>query len=362
MGKVRNVHYGDILIKFGEIIDVSKDELPYIKDEVIAKSLSEDCLLQNSDVIFADAAEDNTVGKCAEIISINDEFVVSGLHTIPCRPSIGFSKGYLGYCLNANSFHDQLLPLIQGTKISSISKKALLSTTVSFPTDMEEQKQITSFLYNIDIQIQAEQQRLDKLKQMKSACLRSMFPQNGGGNLPLIRFKGFNREWKYFNFETLFSIVNDSKSNVPTNQYKTVGKYPIIDQSKDFIVGFTNNNNPIVPSSGYIIFGDHTREFKYVDFPFYTGADGTQILRCKQDDVVPIFAYYLCLSLTIPNTGYNRHLKYVKESRFPIPPSIEEQERIASFFRSLDTKISLQTQRIEKLKQLKTACLSRMIA
>lgn len=174
-GTVMNVHYGDILVKFGDLIDMSKEALPYIKNDSIAASLADSCRLQNGDIVFADAAEDNTVGKCAEIISINNKDVVSGLHTIPCRPGTGvFAEGFLGYCLNAPSFHDQLLPMIQGTKISSISKKALSSTFITYPSDIDEQRHIASFFRSLDTKILLQTQRIEKLKQMKAACLNKM--------------------------------------------------------------------------------------------------------------------------------------------------------------------------------------------
>lgn len=174
-GTVMNVHYGDILVKFGDLIDMSKEALPYIKNDSIAASLAESCRLQNGDIVFADAAEDNTVGKCVEIMSIDNRDAVSGLHTIPCRPVTGmFAEGFLGYCLNAPSFHDQLLPLIQGTKISSISKKALSSTFISYPSDIEEQRRIASFFRSLDTKILLQTKRIEKLKQMKVACLNQM--------------------------------------------------------------------------------------------------------------------------------------------------------------------------------------------
>ena len=174
-GTVMNVHYGDILVKFGDLIDMNKETLPYIKNEPLATTLAESCRLQNGDILFADAAEDNTVGKCAEIMSIDNKDVVSGLHTIPCRPGTGmFAEGFLGYCLNAPSFHDQLLPLIQGTKISSISKKALSSTFITYPSDINEQQHIASFFRSLDTKILLQTQRIEKLKQMKVACLNKM--------------------------------------------------------------------------------------------------------------------------------------------------------------------------------------------
>ena len=173
-GTVMNIHYGDILIKFGDLVDMSNDEVPFIKNEAIAESLKSTCLLQDGDVVFADAAEDNIVGKCAELISLNDNYAVSGLHTIPCRPKVVFSEGFLGYCLNSPSFHDQLLPWIQGSKISSISKKALANTFINYPESLEEQRRIASFFRNLDKQINTQTQQIEKLKQMKKACLSQM--------------------------------------------------------------------------------------------------------------------------------------------------------------------------------------------
>ncbi|MBN2793995.1 MAG: restriction endonuclease subunit S, partial [Clostridia bacterium] len=130
-GLIKNVHYGDVLIKFGEILDVESAELPFISNNEF--TVSNTSLLQNGDVVIADAAEDETVGKCSEIKGIEGINVVSGLHTIPCRPNMTFASGYLGYYLNSSAYHDQLLPLIQGTKISSISKSALLNTDIIYP-------------------------------------------------------------------------------------------------------------------------------------------------------------------------------------------------------------------------------------
>ena len=115
-GDVMNVHYGDILVKYGEVLDIKKDNLPYLRDSSIIKKYQAS-MLQNGDVIVADAAEDETVGKCSEIAGLTDENVLSGLHTIPCRPKYKFAEGFLGYYMNSNAYHDQLLPLLQGTKV-----------------------------------------------------------------------------------------------------------------------------------------------------------------------------------------------------------------------------------------------------
>ena len=173
-GDIVNVHYGDVLIKYGDLLNIQKEELTFIADNKIGNTLYNSCHLQNGDIIIADAAEDNTVGKCSEIVNICNKRVVSGLHTIPCRPLNRFAQGYLGHYINSESYHNQLLPLIQGSKISSISKKTLSQTIVLVPS-IEEQKCIGNYFTSLDRQISLQSQRLEKLKQIKSACLDKMF-------------------------------------------------------------------------------------------------------------------------------------------------------------------------------------------
>ena len=126
-GHIKNVHYGDILVKYGEVINIKTDQIPNIINESIADKYK-NSFLQNGDVIFADTAEDETVGKCSEIAELTDEIVLSGLHTIPYRPKKKFATGYLGYYLNSNAYHQQLWPLMQGIKVTSISKSAMKNT------------------------------------------------------------------------------------------------------------------------------------------------------------------------------------------------------------------------------------------
>ena len=194
-GSVYNIHYGDVLITYNECVEIYKEVKTFVKDAEVAKKLYLSCAIKNKDIIFADAAEDNTVGKCTEVIAQETDAIVSGLHTIPCRPKIKFASRYLGYYLNSKAYHDQLLPQIQGTKISSISKRTLTQTHICYPSDKNEQQSIASYFRHLDSLIQSTTKKIESLKQVKAASLQSMFPQEGE-TTPRVSFKGFEGEWE----------------------------------------------------------------------------------------------------------------------------------------------------------------------
>ena len=147
-GKVKNVHYGDILIKYGAVTDCDKEEIPFITGAEVSDYRS--LLLQDGDVLIADAAEDETVGKATEIAGITNIPVVSGLHTIACRPKVKMQSNYLGYYMNSSSYHRQLLPLMQGIKVLSISRTNLAKTIVYYPATAQEQARIGKVFADLD--------------------------------------------------------------------------------------------------------------------------------------------------------------------------------------------------------------------
>ena len=173
-GVAKNIHYGDVLIRFGEVLDVSKEHLPMITDEKVLTKYKAS-FLQNGDVIVADTAEDITVGKCSEIAGLNDEVVLSGLHTIPYRPVEKFATGYLGYYLNSCAYHNQLIPLMQGIKVTSISKSAMQDTDIVYPKSMKEQAMIGNYFQSIDHLITLHQRRCEELREIKKYMLQNMF-------------------------------------------------------------------------------------------------------------------------------------------------------------------------------------------
>ena len=171
---IKNIHYGDILVKFDEILDGSNKDIPYINSELDLSKFSKS-LLQDGDIIFSDTAEDDTVGKAIELQNVNALFILSGLHTIPCRPLIPFGKGYLGNFLNSDSYRVQLRPLVQGIKVSSISKSALKDTMIEYPKNLDEQEKIGSLFQNVAKMITLHQRKLDRLQEVKIGLLQKMF-------------------------------------------------------------------------------------------------------------------------------------------------------------------------------------------
>ena len=206
-GVAKNVHYGDVLIKFGEVLDAGKEQLPMITDESVLSKYKAS-FLQNGDVIVADTAEDSTVGKCSEIAGLNGDIVLSGLHTIPYRPVEKFATGYLGYYLNSGAYHNQLIPLMQGIKVTSISKSAMQGTDIVYPKSVKEQAMIGNCFQSLDHLITLHQRKCDETKKLKKFMLQKMFPKKDAKK-PEIRFAGFTDDWEQRKFGDVFKEYSE---------------------------------------------------------------------------------------------------------------------------------------------------------
>jgi len=125
---------------------------------------------------------------------------------------------------------------------------------------------------------------------------------------------------------------------VQAKDYLTEGTFPIVDQGQTLIAGWTNNSAGLIEEHiPVVVFGDHTRAIKFIDFPFVRGADGTQILHPDNRFNVSFF-YFACKSVEIEGRGYNRHFSILKEMEIPIPPK-DEQEKIGSVLTLIESLI-----------------------
>ncbi|MEZ6131161.1 MAG: restriction endonuclease subunit S [Planctomycetaceae bacterium] len=140
---------------------------------------------------------------------------------------------------------------------------------------------------------------------------------------------------------------------VQASDYLPSGTYPIVDQGQKSIAGYSNDATGVYEDRlPVIVFGDHTRIFKYVDFPFVAGADGTQILLPNDEEFHPRFLFYAYCFLSIPSRGYNRHFTLLKQKRIPKPP-IEEQRAIAGVLRTVQRATEATEKLISAARQLK---------
>ena len=147
------------------------------------------------------------------------------------------------------------------------------------------------------------------------------------------------------------------QNQIPAKDIADVGQYPVVDQGQDFIAGYCDDVSKLITLDlPFIIFGDHTRCFKYVDFPFVLGADGTKILMPNKEFYYPKFYYYALLALEIPSRGYNRHFKSLKEQSLPLP-RLSEQKKIAHILSTVQRAIEAQ----ERIIQITTELLKSML-
>ena len=328
-----NVHYGDILVKYGEVLDVKKDGLTYLLDASIVKKYQAS-LLHNGDLIIADAAEDETVGKCSEIVGLTDEIVLSGLHTIPCRPKGKYAEGFLGYYMNSNAYHDQLLPLLQGTKVYSISKSAIQDTDIIYPKSEIEQEQIGTYFKNLD--------HLITLHQRKSNAL----------------FCDFNYVWEQRKlgevFEQVSNFVNPNEGDVELWSLTVEdGLTPKSERyNREFLVKKEDNFKEVRP--GEIVYNPMNMTLGAVGYNkmsksvAVSGYYTTMITKDHYD------SYYINTWLKSPQAIllYKAYAtgSLIEKQRVQFPtlsiipaafPNFEEQKKIGEYFTTLDNLITL---------------------
>ena len=169
VGAIQNIHYGDILTKFDEVIDLDCVCLPSIKESAIPNNCA---TVKSGDIIIADTAEDLTAGKAVEVQNIGDRVIYSGLHTMLCRPKEQlFSDGWLGFYINSEAYHKQLIPYIAGVKVMAISKSNIIKTYIAIPSKAE-QAAIVEILSTADHEIDLLQKSIEAEKQKKKSLMQ----------------------------------------------------------------------------------------------------------------------------------------------------------------------------------------------
>ena len=174
-GEIMNIHYGDIHTKFSMLFDVNKESVPFLNDEVDTSKIAKEQFLKVGDLVIADASEDyKDIGKSIEVISLNNQKVVAGLHTYIARPVKPFALGFCGYMMQTFPVREQIKKLATGISVLGISKTNLGKVELKVPS-LEEQTKIANFLSAIDQKIEVVVQQIEQAKQWKKGLLQQMF-------------------------------------------------------------------------------------------------------------------------------------------------------------------------------------------
>lgn len=357
-GQYQNVHYGDILVRFPSVVDAEKVGLPYVNDSSEGRC-TRCTLLQNGDIIIADTAEDEAVGKAIEIQGIKDQKVVSGLHTMAFRPQEGlFAPGFLGYFLNSSVYHNQLLPLMQGIKVLSISKTSIGDTVIKYPS-YKEQEKIVESLSGVDDMIRALDEAIAKKRQIKEGLMQQLL--TGKTRLP-----GFKGEWEEVTFKSIYKYAKEGGTpSTRVAEYYNPATVPFakIEDLKDKYLarvesyisesGVEHSSAWVIPVGSVILSNGATLgEVAINKIPTSTKQGILGIILKEQYS--PEFVYYLFKGrefrreMERVTTHGTMDCAYLKDlNTIPLTiPSLEEQEAIASVISSIDKEIySLGSQR-----------------
>ncbi len=184
-------------------------------------------------------------------------------------------------------------------------------------------------------------------------------------SIPKLRFGKFpiSESWNRIPIGEIITTITPPKK-IQSSYYKREGKYPIIDQSIDYICGYSNDDDAVVNKDGndVIIFGDHTCVIKFVDFPFVQGADGIKIIKSLFPDKIDIkYLYQYLLFSPIVSKEYKRHFSDLKEKLILYPVNIEYQRKIANSLFIIDKELELQAKKIELLEQQKKGLFQQLL-
>jgi len=248
-----------------------------------------------------------------------------------------------------------------GRKAKRIQPESFLSFPICIPRQFAEQQKIAECLSSLDELIEAERRKLDALKAHKKGLMQQLFPREGETR-PRLRFPEFRDapEWESKTVDDLVDTITPPKKLL-TSDYRPAGQFPVIDQSQDYICGWTDDEEAVIDDDlPVVVFGDHTCALKFVDRPFAQGADGIKILKAKAD-VRDDFLFYSLQANPVQQESYKRHFSTLRERVVAFPDKDSgEQRRIAACVSSLDDLIAAQSERLEALRAHKRGLMQQL--
>lgn len=327
-------------ITYGQIYTTYNFTVKKFKSYIDKETAQNSTPIKQNDILFAGSGETlNEIGKC--IAYLGEVEAYAGGDIVIFRP-YEIDGEVLGYLLNHDIVNSQKYKLGQGHSVVHIYAKDLESILIPVLRE-EEQQKIAQILSAWDQAIELKEKLIEVMNEQKKGLMQRLLTGE-------VRLSGFDGEWEEVSFNKIFSRISSKKYQIKTKDYIEDGLYPVVDQGKKKIIAYSNQEDKLlkIKSNGIIVFGDHTREIKYIDFDFIVGADGTQLLKTKEGFDIK-FYYYNLLLKKIPNTGYNRHFKFLRKVMFYLP-SLQEQKAIAHILSTADREIDLLYAELEQFK------------
>ncbi|SDS75948.1 type I restriction enzyme, S subunit [Gillisia sp. Hel1_33_143] len=376
-GEVYNIHYGDIHTKFSSLFNLEKENLPFINSEINLSNIQSESYCKEGDLVIADASEDyNDIGKTIEIIGLNNQKVLAGLHTFLARPKNGnIGNGFFGYLVKTWFVRKQVMTIAQGSKVMGLSSKRLAKIDLPIPIIHEQQK-IATFLSFVDKKIDQLHKKKELLENYKKGMMQNIFKQE-------IRFKDKNgKDFPKWVEKSLGQISKNIGYGIGASAttYDGKNKYLRITDIDEHTNKF--KPKPLTSPEGNI---DKRYYLKENDLLFArTGASVGKTYIYSNDDGKLVYAGFL-IKFSIINQN-SKFIFYVTLTRryqnwievmsvrsgqpginaeelksFKLKlPCIEEQNKIADFLSAIDDKIDLVATEIDKTSQFKKGLLQQM--
>lgn len=304
-----------------------------------------------SDLIMNKIANPGTVYFMPEI----SKPVSLGMNLFLIRINPKKANPYFIYAyLRKNEYY--VKSFASGSTTKTITKDDVRRLKIYTPP-LAEQNKIAQILSTWDQAISSTEKLLGNSQEQKKVLMQQLLT----GKKRLLDENGveFSGEWSFLTFDELFIVANKKSAQIKSSDYLVSGSIPIVDQGQKFIAGYCDSKE-VYSNIPVVVFGDHTRCIKWVDFSFCPGADGTQVLDVNKG-IDKKFAYYVLLNTPIPNLGYSRHMRELKEKDFKIPLDLKEQIKISKFLSLVDQEIDSLQRKLDCLKQEKKALMQQLL-
>ena len=256
----------------------------------------------------------------------------------------------------------KLLQDKSGSTMPYVRKGDLASFEIPLPP-LSEQQKIVYVLDSIQEAVGVQDKIIEKTKELKRSLMHKLFREGTrGAKLKKTEIGKIPENWEVVRVtDSLDKKAKFKIGKLKQKEYEKSGKYPIIDQGNENVAGYSNEEAKAYQGKlPIIIFGDHTRVVKFVNFPFIIGGDGVKILIPKEESFDAKFFYYLLLNLKIESRGYNRHFPILKEKLIPLLP-FSEQREIAEILQTVDQKIEIEQKKKELYEELFKSMLNQLM-